>query len=258
MDFLQVRVGLVAGVAGAVVLERHDFVGRLRRAPQRAAVAVLVGVFFGRHAATGIFVDVIAQMQHQIEVRARRDPRIDIEEAERVVRAGQHRDAQPIDAGRRQRAGTPDGRGLAQGLEAVVVRLPGSQAGGIDLDRVVARRAGHNGAAAQHVAHVGRLGQRPVDADIALGSGRDAAPEHHAIGQRVTAGHAMGEHVGTAARRAPRARLAVVAAGRQTDERKGRAPRKSRAAQKRSTRLWRPGVAALAVRLTHGVSPLTR
>ncbi|MPN16827.1 hypothetical protein SDC9_164174 [bioreactor metagenome] len=81
------------------------------------------------------------------------------------------------------------------GTEAEVIDRGRLEAAGIDLDREV---LGCGGAAlaARHDGGERRVaGQLPLHGNVHLVAGGrgDAGPEHHAVGQRVAAGQAMGE-----------------------------------------------------------------
>mmetsp|Transcript_10044 Transcript_10044/g.40916 ORF Transcript_10044/g.40916 Transcript_10044/m.40916 type:complete len:571 (+) Transcript_10044:803-2515(+) len=176
---LGVGVALVLGVALAVVGQRDDLVGRLGR----AHIAVLAGA---------VFVDVVAQVHDQVEVGPRRDAPVGIEIAVGVVGAADDREAQAGHIRGRQRLGAADRAGRTLGAELVVVGRAGLQAGGVDLDRVVAAGVGL-GAAALH-----DLGERRVGGDhIGHGHGRlggcrrHTRPQDDAVGERVAAGHAV-------------------------------------------------------------------
>ncbi len=88
---LKIGVEAVVLVAAPVVFEREDLVRRIHR----AVLAIL---------AVPILVDVIAQVQHEIEVRLFGDMAIHVEIAVRVVRAAHHAEAEAVDGPGRRRA----------------------------------------------------------------------------------------------------------------------------------------------------------
>ncbi len=206
MHRLQVGVGAVLLEADPVIGQRDDLGGRLRHAPQGARV--LRGI-----AAGGVFVDVVAQVQADIDIVEPGGIGVHVEVAGRVVRAAEHGKAHARDAARRERLGTPHRRELAVAAEAVEIAAVGRQAGGIHFDREVAGAAGAQAARGHRTRKVARLRDLPADIDVGGAGGRDARPQDDAVGQRIAAGHAMREADGAV--------VAVTAAGRERERRHG-------------------------------------
>ena len=113
MDFLQIGIGAIERVAQAIVVQRHDLV---RRRDIALACELRIGVV-----AELVLVNVVAEMQHEVQIVALGDPRVRIEVALRVVRARGERQPQSIDATDRQRARAADRRFHAARLELIVV-----------------------------------------------------------------------------------------------------------------------------------------
>ena len=128
VDLLQVGVRLVLGVAGPVVGERGRLLVRTRRPIEPRPVPV---------AAVRVLVEVVAEVQHRVQVVPLGDPPVDVEPAERQVGAGD--EGEPDVVGIPGQGPRPaDRRLLAERLEAVVVGRPRLQSGRRDLERVVA------------------------------------------------------------------------------------------------------------------------
>ena len=178
----------IGRVADPVVAQRDGFSPRLRDAEQPAAVAV--------HAVLEL-VDVVADVDHGIEIVAVGDAAVDVEEAGGIVRAAERGEANAIDVAGRQRPRAADGRSLAAALEHVVVRPAGLQAPGVDLDGevAVARSCATVPWAticetAASVADAPSHSTGDVDRGVRR---RDARPQDHAVGQRIAAGDAVAE-----------------------------------------------------------------
>ena len=78
VGFLQVLVALVASMALAVVRQRHGLAVGPRHAVQRATIAIFP---------VRVFVLVVAQMQHAVQVMPPRNERVGVEQAIGIVRA---------------------------------------------------------------------------------------------------------------------------------------------------------------------------
>jgi len=91
--------------------------------------------------AVGELVDVIAEVDHRVEIVAIGDAAIDVEESRGIVGARHRRQAEAIDAVG-QGAGAADGRPLSTALEGVIVRPTRTKIAGVDLHREVALRGG--------------------------------------------------------------------------------------------------------------------
>jgi hypothetical protein len=76
---LQIGIALVLRVALAIVGNRDDLAVRIRVATQLGPVAI-DGV--------GVLVQIVAEMQHRIEIGAPGDPIVDVEIAVGKIRAG--------------------------------------------------------------------------------------------------------------------------------------------------------------------------
>ena len=144
MSGLQVGVGAIQAMAHPIVLEHQNLVIRLNDTAQ-----LLLGN--GVHILTdGVFVNVVAEVQHHIEVRLG-NIAISVEEPLRVVRARRHRHFKFAHHPRRQRAGATHRRGHAMGHESIAVACARREARSVDFDGVVALGAGsrlavgHNG-----------------------------------------------------------------------------------------------------------------
>ena len=192
---LQIWVALVQGVAGAVVVQRQQPAatrGRVRGADGHAA--------FGRR--TGVFVQVIAQEQHQVQVFLRH-VLVGAEVAIFPFLARGIGQPQPRRPGtwRGKGAGAPHRADFAVHLEAVKVPAVSVQALHFNVYRV--RQFGQGlGLAALHDAREpGVVGQLPTDGqwrqpwrgDAEPTGGVQPRPQHHTVmGGRAT-GHAQGE-----------------------------------------------------------------
>ena len=84
---LQIGVLAVLRVAGAVVLERQDLAIGRRQPSRRARIALGPA----RIVSAAVLVEIVAQMDHRIQVAPFGDPPIDVEEPERKVGAGRQR-----------------------------------------------------------------------------------------------------------------------------------------------------------------------
>ncbi len=131
VDLLQVRVALVLGVTSTIVLEGDDLVARHARAAYRSARAVF---------ALGVLVDVVAQVDDEVQIGALRDARVDVEEAEGIVRARHHRGAEPL-GGARDGARAPHAGRLLERAKAVIVRGAGLEVAHVHLEREVGSQA---------------------------------------------------------------------------------------------------------------------
>ena len=185
---LQVGVALVLGVALAVVGQAEDLLGGRGQAAQCPGVGRCV-------AALAVFVDVVAQVHGGVQVAALGGMGVHVEVTGGVIGAREHRQLDLRDAARGQGAGAACGGRGCVGAEAVVVGGGGFQPGGIDLDGEVF--AGQcRGLALGHEGGEGAVGGHfPFHRNITRVAhrGRDAGPQHHAVGQRVATGDAVGE-----------------------------------------------------------------
>ena len=187
VQLLQVHVALVLRVAGAVIRQRHGFVGRFIG----AQVTVV---------AAAVFIDVVAKMDHEVEVGAFGDAPVSVEVAMREAGAADHGQAQAAGVADRQGLGATYRRLGVGGTEAVVVSGVGPQAVGVDLDGVVAAGVGADAAALDYRRHLRITCHDKVDHDSPAAGWRDAGPQEDCVGQGVAARHAM-QKAGGARRR---------------------------------------------------------
>ncbi len=179
------------------------------------------------HALVEIYeiVDVIAEMDDEIEIVARRD----VAEAAPVTRpvtgTGQHREADFIDVRGRRGARAADDRTVPERAEAVVVSGRRLQAGDVDFHRPVAIRVRCLPAAPDDVPEFDVRGDDPAHRNF-RGARRDfgdARPDDHAVGHRIAAGHAVRERKPCAGRKVEpgRRREAVVKLANEVIRRSG-------------------------------------
>ena len=199
---LEVHVALVLRVPLAVVREGEDLVGGL--VPPDVGVALAVAVL-----ARTVLVDVVAHVQHRVQVGAVREVAVGAEPARLEVGARDHPESQ-VGRGRRRRRrgpGAAGGADVASPGEAVVVRAARQQAGHVDLDRVVTGAARGHPARADDAREAGAGRDLPADDRVGSGPGTglarrrrgDARPDDHGGRQRVPGRDAVGEvHVGHA------------------------------------------------------------
>ncbi len=186
---LQVRVGLVEGMAGPVVVQRHEFVGRDHVAPERIALALGVG-----RAVLGVLVDVVAEMDHRVDARQLGDRLVDVEDAALVVRAAQ-RDQHQVRYGSLGQGARPARHGeLAAELEAIEIGPPRLQTAYVDLHGEVPLGAGVEPSVGGHTPEAGVLGHRPAhDLAPAARLRRHPCPDDQTLLGRIAGGDAMAE-----------------------------------------------------------------
>ena len=183
MHLLEVGVRLVLRVPGAVIGESRDLLVRPRRVPKRRSVPV---------AAVRVFVEVVPEVEHRVQVVPLRDPPVDVEVAERQVGTGDEREPDVVGApGKGLRPA--DGGLLAERLEPVVVGRPRLQPGSGDLEGVVAAGSGGSLPFGDDFLDPGIARHLPADRHPVVGRARDPGPEQHPVGQRVAARDAVGE-----------------------------------------------------------------
>ena len=193
MRALQRGVALVLRVPVAVVRQRGELV---QAHPLRRHVRAA-----GQPPARVVLVDVVAEVQHHVEVLGGQ-PVVRGPVAVLPVLAVDHPDAQPhrVRPRRRGGAGASDRADQPAGAEAVGVLPAGLQAAHVDVHRVRPLRPGERDAAADRVPE-GRVGRHlPLHRDRA---GRHRArvvrvadqpgPQHHGVRERVAAGDAEPE-----------------------------------------------------------------
>ncbi len=204
VQVLQVRVGLVLRVPAAVVGDRHHLA---RRVVGPDVLVALPHPVLTR----GVLVEVVAEVEHGVEVVAPREVAVRREPA--GLQVGARDDAEPEVAGRRaaarRGAGAADPAARAVVGEPVVVPGRRLQAGHVDLDGVVAARAGAEPAAAHDLAEAGVGGDLPPHGHRRplararrrrLGRG-DAGPDQHGLGLGVAGGDAVRKHAVVTRRR---------------------------------------------------------
>ncbi len=145
MRGLQIRIALVLLVALPIVDQRHDLLVRHRHAAEPGAVTV---------GSIGVFIQVVTQVQHGIEIRAACDQRVDIEQAHGQVRAGRDGDARRLRVRAWQRARAADHRRRARRAELVVVGLRRIEAVDVHLDGEVPQDIGLHAARRDHPPHL--------------------------------------------------------------------------------------------------------
>ena len=191
MGALQLLVGAVLAVAGAVVAQAQDFGGRLVYPVQAGRGGV------GAVLARPVLVDVIAEVYHDVGLGDCHGP-VHVEETGLEVSARYH--GQLHAAGL---AASGQGFGFAYHrlgpgalvTEAVVIFLVGSEAGHVYHGRIVGGGGGQHRAAGHQRGKGGRFGYFPVQSGIAgfvVGVGV-ARPQDNAGGRGVEAGHTFPE-----------------------------------------------------------------
>ena len=193
---LQVGIGAVERVAVAVVGQRR---GHRQRVGARQRMARRLG----RH---GVFVDVVAQEQHGVQVFVHHVAVGGVVAVLPALARGEgqaHALRQRL--GRRGGAGARHGRGRVAVHEAVEVPAVRLQAGHLDMHGMAQRRQrrglalAHDAAKAfvlgDFPAHGQRVGQAAAGRAGGHGAGhravQQAGPEHEAVGRRRAAGHAQ-------------------------------------------------------------------
>ncbi len=202
---LEVGVGLVLRVPLPVVGEADHLAGRDVRPD--VLVGLAVAVLAGR-----VLVEVVTEVQDRVQVVAGRDAAVGAEPAGLPVGAGDDPEPEVVGDGvpGGRGAGTAGAAGLARAAEAVEVPLRRAEAVDVDLDGVVAVRAGLEAAPADDVAELAVGGDLPGDGDAGTAAragsagvgGGDAGPEQDRVRLRVTGGDAVPEHVAGAGRAA--------------------------------------------------------
>ena len=155
--------------------------------------------------AVAVLVDVVAHVQHEVQVVAHGDAAVGPEITAGVVAARHEGEAQRM-GGRGvvgRGTGAADVAGLTGGGEAVPVLRIGRQAVDVDLHGVIRRGVGPGPARPHHAAEVGvqrdlpHDGERRAESAARGGHGRPgrggAGPDDDGVGEGVTAGHAVAE-----------------------------------------------------------------
>ena len=175
MSGLQVRVGAVLGVADPVIFQRDSFARRFMRAI----------------ATTPVLVDIVAEVQHRVEIIAFRETAIGVEIPAGIGRTRNHSEAGALGRSRRRGPGAPDRRNAVHRPEAIIEGGAVRQPGRIELDRPIQRRIGRFPAGRDPIGEVRVACHLPVYRDGLVPLGRYARPEDHGIGERIPTRHAM-------------------------------------------------------------------
>ena len=185
VDLLEVGIGLVLGVADPVVGQGGDLLVGPYRPRRGEAGSVAVG-------AVRVLVEVVAEVEHRVQVVPLRDPPVDVEVAEGQVRAGDEREPHVVGiAGQGLRPAHR--RPFPERLEPVVVGHAGFQAGSRDLEGVVPLRPGSVLAFGDHFLHSRVAGDLPADRDPVVGGPGDPGPEQHPVGEGIPARYPVAE-----------------------------------------------------------------
>ena len=193
---LEVVVALVLRVPLPVVGQRDDLV---RRHVPAHVLVVVAGAVLAR----GVLVEVVAEVDHRVEVVAPREVPVGGEVPGLQVRAGHHAEAQVVRARGRGGGGpgAPDRAREPLVEEPVVVRGPRAEPGRLELHGVVAAGARGERARGHHVGEAAVAGDLPAHghARAATGAGgrvggrREPGPQDDAGGVRVAGGDAVAE-----------------------------------------------------------------
>ena len=188
MRGLQVGIEAIQGVAQTVLIQRHGLGAHIEGHDLGS-----LGGF-----ADVALVDVIAQVQHEIEVLLRHVA-IGCVVSIGPILAGHKGESQLLGAStwRRSRLGASHGAENAAALELVPVVSSRLQPGNFDVNRVAPIGARRDFALLHDLLHALVRGDLPAHGDVLglhasaiEGIDGEASPQHHAIGQRVARGHA--------------------------------------------------------------------
>jgi hypothetical protein len=184
---LQVRIGTIARVTQPVIGERDDLgLGEDQTAGN--------GLLQRGISAARVFVDVIAEVDHQVDVLSRGGMAIGVEVAERQVRAAEHAELELAHGPVGQRARAASRRGLPGRVEeAVEVPAARGEPAGDRLDAPVAFGRGFGFAGRDDCAELRVARHLPAQAGACAGFGEVARPQHDPVRARLAAGHIVGE-----------------------------------------------------------------
>ncbi len=193
---LEVAVGLVLRVPAAVVAQADDLARRV--VPAHVLVAVAVRVLAGL-----VLIQVVAEVDHGVEVSPLGEVPVRVEPARLPVGARHDPEPQPLRRAARRgcRPRSPRARhGVDVGEAEPVVRRR-RQPGRVELDRVVAPGVGVDRAGAHDVRECvvegdlpAHRGARPVARPRHRLLGRShPGPQHHGVRERITRGDSMAE-----------------------------------------------------------------
>ena len=139
---LQLRVRTIAGIAQTVIRKRQDFIRREHACGKFRAAII---------SATAIFIDIIAHVQHEINIVARGGMAISVEFTEAQIGAREYRDVEFRRLAHGQRLGTTNRRNAAIGRdEAEPMPFAGRKIIDGDFDRMVAPWPGDHFAATRN------------------------------------------------------------------------------------------------------------
>ena len=137
--------------------------------------------------------NVVAQVEHEIEVVSFGNARVAVEKARVVLGARHGREPYVFGAGRREGPKAAGRRGLVACAELVPVVLVGLQAANVDLGCEVLLRTSDGLAGCDHLRHV-RVRGNPPGEWLARTSVRGyPRPDDCSVGVRITARHAVFE-----------------------------------------------------------------
>ena len=143
MQRLQLLVRTIAGIAQAVIRKRQDFI--CREYPRGKLCAAIIST-------TAIFIDIIAHVQHKINVVARGGMAISVEFTEAQIGAREYGHVEFRRLAHRQGLGATDRRNAAIGRdEAEPMPFAGRKIINGDFDRMVAPWPGDHFATARNL-----------------------------------------------------------------------------------------------------------
>ena len=137
MHRLSAGIGLVLGMAAAIVRQADDLVRRIVPAAQRLACLVPPAILT-------IFINVVTGMEDEVDRRIVSNRLVGIEVAEHETGAGRERDTQTVEPAGGQRPGAANRRNVAVEAEAVIIGLPRLQPAGQPFGGVIAVRPGRD------------------------------------------------------------------------------------------------------------------
>ena len=182
-QFEQIGIGVIGLVALIIVAERDQLVIRLDGAPWHSLGRARIGAALD-------LVDVVADMQHEIDVVAACSMAVGVEIAVAEIGAGEERDLERFAAARRRRARQAGERGAGAREEAVEVTPARAQAAHVNLGAIIVRRRSLRFAACGDARERFVLGDLPGDAAIAADKAR---PQDDAVRERIAGGDAVRE-----------------------------------------------------------------
>ncbi len=188
MGRLQVGIGAIEGVAGAVIRERQQLVLRRHRPLEVPPDAGRIG-----RGVVGVLVDVVAEVDDRIHTRKLGDGVVDVEQATLEMGAAEHRQHHVLGRPERQGARLPHGRSVLVEMEAVPVAAAGLEAADVHLDGMVAVGPDGRAAAAHYTLQLRIRGDGPANGSDAGPRRGDPCPDDQAVGRRITRGDTVKE-----------------------------------------------------------------